>query len=179
MLSYAVAGSQLQKPSPKRFGQKALRPHNTANNFGGSANSLDSVERTDERSEFVIRNQRMEPAREAVIALESVKANWDSYGSQPPSERAREVALQLLTPLKEAALFPERVLPSAEGGVTFIFTSANENRAVIEAMNDGEDFILLYDRQGNSKTLEWSGEISHDYLGKLKRHLRGLRLAAS
>ena len=86
---------------------------------------------------------------------------------------------RVLASLREATLIPERVLPSAEGGVAFVFSSTGENRAVIESLNDGEDFILLYDLQGNSKTIEWTGDISKDLLGTVRKHLKGLRLAAT
>lgn len=129
-------------------------------------------------SEFIAAEELLGPIRSALRDLDNTKSDWNSYGAPAPSLRSINMGWRVLASLREAALIPERVLPSAEGGVAFIFMSTGENRAVIETLNSGEDFVLLYDRRGNSKTMEWTGEITETLLRSLKTHLRGSRIAA-
>jgi hypothetical protein len=113
--------------------------------------------------------------------LSSVPDDWNGYGSPAPSTEAIRVAKTILNTLWTERLLPRRVLPSAEGGVALVFSSANENRAVIETLNSNEAFILVYDRAGNSRTLDWpeSPKVQHEFLLSLKDHLKGARLAVA
>jgi hypothetical protein len=113
--------------------------------------------------------------------LSSVPDDWNGYGSPAPSAEAIGIAKTILNTLWTERLLPRRVLPSAEGGVALVFSSANENRAVIETLNSNEAFILIYDRSGNSRTFDWPGsrQVQHEYLLSLKDHLKGARLAVA
>jgi hypothetical protein len=113
--------------------------------------------------------------------LSSVPDDWNGYGSPAPSTEAIGIAKAILNTLWTERLLPRRVLPSAEGGVALVFSSANENRAVIETLNSNEAFILVYDRGGNSRTLDWpeSPKVQHEFLLSLKDHLKGARLAVA
>jgi hypothetical protein len=113
--------------------------------------------------------------------LDSVPDDWNTYGSPAPTVRSIKTARRILDSLQSESLLPKRVLPSAEGGVAFVYHSDTENRAVIESLNNDEAFILLYDRMGNSRTLDWSASRSEqqNLLRKLRDHLRGMSLAAS
>jgi hypothetical protein len=113
--------------------------------------------------------------------LVSVPNNWNMYGAPAPSAASIEIARRVLESLQVESLLPSRVLPSAEGGIAFIFLSNTDNRAVIESLNSDEAFILLYDRAGNSKTLDWSESwpTKRNLLRVLRDHLRGTPLATS
>jgi len=84
-----------------------------------------------------------------------VPNDWNAYGSPAPTRPSVERARSILTTLWAENLVPDRALPSAEGGVALIFRTPNQNRAVVEALNDFSAYVLLYDRRGNSQTLEW------------------------
>lgn len=101
-------------------------------------------------------------------------ANWNSYGSPPPSAQSVKNARPILQALCIKSLQPDRVLLSAEGGVAFTFVSDRASRAVIETLNDGETFLLLYDLNGNSEEIEWPTNVGAqlDLIDGLSAHLR-------
>ena len=107
--------------------------------------------------------------------------DWNAYGSPAPSKRSIEFVRSILNSLWGESLLPDRVLPSADGGVAFVFQSGTDNRAVIESLNQEETYLLLYDRQGNSKTLTWSDTAPEkgSLFRELQLHLKGVPLAAS
>jgi len=114
--------------------------------------------------------------------LSHLTNDWNAYGSPAPSPNAIEAADRILNALQTIFLRPTRILPSAEGGVAITFLSASQNRAVMEALNNGERFILLYDLNGNNETIEWQitdPSSSMALLERLRNHLRGSRLASA
>jgi hypothetical protein len=167
-----TAAARFPKPyATDRQGQ-AIR--HTAHNFYVEPDAPGPAQ----TSEFFATEERLGPVRSALRDLDNIKDDWNSYDAPAPSLRSINMGWRVLASLREASLIPERVLPSAEGGVAFIFISTGENRAVIETLNSGEDFVLLYDRRGNSKTMEWKGDITETLLRSLKTHLRGSGIAA-
>jgi len=111
--------------------------------------------------------------------LRYTQANWNSYGSPAPSDIAIENARPILQALRTKLLQPERVLPSADGGVAFTFVSDTISRAAIEALNDGQSYVLLYDLNGNSDTVEWPVTQAEQLalIGQLAAHLRSNGIA--
>jgi hypothetical protein len=130
-------------------------------------------------SQYLTRSRIVEGLYDSLRMLEFVSNDWNSYGSPRPSTKAISVAGRMLNALRDEVFLPKRVLPSAEGGVALTFLSDTENRAVIESLNNNETFVLLYDRQGNSETLDWSdsGPEQIQLLARMKAHLQGARLA--
>jgi|SRR6202453_2062903 hypothetical protein len=130
-------------------------------------------------SQYLTRSRIMEGLYDSLRMLESVSDDWNSYGSPRPSAKAIAVAGRMLNALRNEVFLPRRVLPSAEGGVALTFLSDTENRAVIESLNNDEAFVLLYDRRGNSETLDWSdsGPEHIQMLARMKAHLQGAGLA--
>jgi hypothetical protein len=116
----------------------------------------------------------------SIKSLGETPNNWNSYGSPAPSRAAVKNALPILKTLRAKLLRPERVLPSAEGGVSFIFVSDTISRAVIETLNDSASYALLYDLNGNSKTIDWpnSEQAQLDLVDQLAAHLRSNGIAA-
>lgn len=131
-------------------------------------------------SETILHQKRVEQLRDALRELDLIEDGWDSYDAPRPSSLALTMAWQVFATLREEALLPDRILPSAEGGVAFIFSSLGDRRATIENLNNGEDFLLLYDTQGSTKTLEWNWRygVPENEVRALREHLKGLRLAA-
>ena len=109
--------------------------------------------------------------------LESVGTNWNSYGSPAPSAHSISAAKQMLEAFAGDALSPDDVRPSAEGGVAIIFSGYGRNRAIIESLNNDEQFILLYDLDGNSRTVDWTQRGEKSLIAVLRDHLQGVPLA--
>jgi len=109
-------------------------------------------------------------------------SNWNSYGSPPPTEVAVANAGAILQELQARSLEPENVHPSADGGVAFSFVSDTISRAAIECLNTGESYVLLYDLNGSSETLEWPPAAKRDQLAIIEcvsAHLRSEGLGTS
>jgi hypothetical protein len=109
-------------------------------------------------------------------------ADWNSYGSTPPTAVAIENARVILQRLRDKLLEPDSVNPSADGGIAFTFVSLTISRAEIECLNDGESYVLLYDLKGNSNTVDWPTANQRDQLATiecLSAHLRSEGLASN
>jgi hypothetical protein len=154
-----------------------------------SVNILRSVlNRTTEQTMRSVENSRYLSSQsgfhlfaERLEQISETPENWNSYGSPAPNSLAIANAKPILGALRTKLLLPERILPSAEGGVAFTFVSETPSRAVIESLNDGERYVLLYDLQGNSKTIEWStDETEHglNLVEEIRVHLRSRGIAA-
>ncbi len=139
------------------------------------------VHSSNRQSQFLTMYDVFKRQANLLSELSSVPDDWNGYGSPAPSAEAITTARTILNTLWTERLLPRRVLPSAEGGVALVFSSTNENRAVIETLNNNEAFILVYDRSGNSRTLDWpeSNQVQHEFLLRLKDHLKGARLAVA
>ena len=88
--------------------------------------------------------------------LETVGKGWDGYDADKPSQESIDGARSILRSLQEVLITPQKITPSAEGGVAFSFKAPKSKRAQIEILNNGERFAHLYDLNGSSQTLEWS-----------------------
>jgi hypothetical protein len=124
--------------------------------------------------------ERFESLSTSLNELIFVPDDWNSYGSPSPSRPAIEVARGILGALFYGRLMPDRILPSADGGVALVFRTEGDNRAVVETLNDQTTYVLLYDRRGNSRTLTWDETAAEKrlILRQLDFHLRGTSLAA-
>lgn len=106
-----------------------------------------------------------------LVALARLQANWDTYGAEPPTERAIRKALGALQSTW-TNLLPETVLPSVEGGVTFVYSTDAKKYAEIEFGNDGE--IMAAFRRQSEQPNAW---VVRDELGlvlavnEIRRHL--------
>lgn len=68
-------------------------------------------------------------------SFRSLKKNWGTYGSEPPNADAIGIAKHLLKIAKEKNIIPNRIVPSAIGGIAFCWTS-KKGYADIEVDND-------------------------------------------
>jgi len=139
------------------------------------------MERSRDSSEVLTRLRIFGERLDDISNLANLSADWNSYGSPVPSSTSIKSATKVLSDLNNIFMVPDKVLPSAEGGVAMTFLSESRNRAVIETLNNGEAFILLYDLDGNNETLDLgNSDLEHsEKFGQLKKHLRGLSLASS
>jgi hypothetical protein len=160
--------------SPQRIFPRTMRIPSLRRLNEGLARSTDS-------SEYLTRFRLFEERKQEIDNLILVGSDWNSYSSPSPSLEAMDAAKHILDKLQGISLLPTRVLPSAEGGVAMVFLSSGINRAVAEALNNGETFVLLYDLNGNNQTIDWGTSTSENSstLDKLQKHLRGSGLASS
>ena len=85
--------------------------------------------------------------RQQIIELQNLSKGWDSYNADPPNYNAIIIAIKILDILFESQFIPSRIMPSVEGGVSFLFTR-NIKYADIECDNDGDIFAGMSDRIG-------------------------------
>jgi hypothetical protein len=84
----------------------------------------------------------------AIGALACAAALVDNVGMhQPPSDLARRLSEVVLRALRLSDLSPTRVVPSAEGGIAFVFCR-HDRYADIEIFNSGEVLAVTSDRKG-------------------------------
>ena len=140
--------------------------------FWGEATKL---RRSRQTSQFLIRRRQLEGWIAALPKLTQIPKDWNSYGAPPPSPESVSAAAAILTQINSLAMLPESIRASAEGGVAIVFTGVGRNRAIIEALNSGEEFVLIYDLEGNNKTIDWPIEVGMQkhVLENLRRHLEG------
>lgn len=81
-------------------------------------------------------------AKERLSKLQSMVANWDSYGAEAPSDTALRHAGRFLDALYNKGHGANRIAPSAIGGVGITIRN-NDRRAYIEYANDGKGHMLL------------------------------------
>jgi hypothetical protein len=81
---------------------------------------------------------------EKLDGLVSLKDGWDSYAAPAPGQLAINNASALLVEADKLATTPERIEPSAMGGVGVTF-SANGREVVIEFYNKGTAHALFSD----------------------------------
>jgi len=140
--------------------------------FRGEAAKL---RRSGQVSQYLLRRLSLDAWIQALPKLSQVPANWNSYGAPPPNAKSVISAAAILKRLNPAKLMPDVIRASAEGGVAILFTGADRNRAIIETLNDGEEFILIYDLDGKNKTLNWPVDLDEqgNVLKILTGHLEG------
>jgi len=92
-----------------------------------------------------------------IIELKNLPVGWDSYNADPPNYEALTNALNVLDLLFGLELNPTRIMPSIEGGVSFLFIR-NTKYADIECDNDGDILAGMSDRTGEPILWELSEE---------------------
>lgn len=118
---------------------------------------------------------------DALPGLLKPSAEWDYTEYPAPNETAVLGAQDLLRAMRFETLLPEAVMPSADGGVAFVYVGVGKNRAVIESMNSGERYMLLYETDGDSRTIDWPAAdytTQRQVLSQFTSYLRGCSLAA-
>lgn len=78
-----------------------------------------------------------------LIELANLKSNWDTYGAPSPNHAAVGNAIRILSLMSPFDLAAAHIVPSAEGGVGFCFSSQGRY-ADIEAFNDGHILGVRY-----------------------------------
>lgn len=106
-----------------------------------------------EASSSLLIERKLRQSSARIFALNSIEQDWDSYGTAGPSSDAINKGISLHSMLREVLLVPEQILPSAEGGVAIELAGSDGRRALIEALNTGDRYILLYDSVSYCETI--------------------------
>jgi hypothetical protein len=113
------------------------------------ANMKDDLQRSFNGSSYL--SERLKSLRIAdglVRSMWGVERNWNSYGAEPPNGVSIRSASEFAQRAIMGGLLPDRIEPSAEGGVAVAFFRG-ERRAIAEFLNDGARDVLLYERSGD------------------------------
>jgi hypothetical protein len=150
--------------------------------IGGASNAAGYIK---EWNDFIVsslkflRNGQIEaltvdfaPLSKQLDQLKSLAVGWDGYDAPTPSADAIGAAKTLLQHMQNELLKPQRITPSAEGGVAFTFAATGQRRAQIELLNSGEKFAHLYDLNGDSRTEDWNENLE---VVSIKRLLEPIR----
>lgn len=82
------------------------------------------------------------------------------YG-QAPTEKVLSDARILFARLRAETLRPNRIVPSADGGMSFGFRASESRRAYIEILNDGDIYAVTY-RAGGDNVCTYTINSPHD-----------------
>jgi hypothetical protein len=84
-----------------------------------------------------------------IFQLSNFEDDWNGYGSPRPNRASVTTARNILMRMHGQNLLPERISPSAEGGVALCFNRADGRYADLEISNEGE--VLATTSNGNGE----------------------------
>jgi hypothetical protein len=112
------------------------------------SNVKEELQRSFNRSSYLyVRLNHLRVANELIRSMWGIEKNWDSYGAEPPNAVSIRGASDFAQRAVMRGLFPERIEPSAEGGIAVAFFRG-EKRAIAEFLNDETRELFLYARSG-------------------------------
>lgn len=121
------------------------------------------------KSEFLRKQAGNNALRHRLRSLGSLRANWDSYGAPPPSEKALANTKRLLEEFLRADRVPSAVVPSAEGGAGLCFIE-RDRYADVECLNSGEILGAMYRGQENPEIWDVSIEEIPSAIERVRVH---------
>jgi hypothetical protein len=83
----------------------------------------------------------------------SLADNWNSYDAEKPSLATIKAVARFLRKLRTELFLPNRIIPSAEGGVAIYFTRVDKT-AYLEYRNSGEVILAMYDNLSDPLVVE-------------------------
>jgi hypothetical protein len=95
-------------------------------------------------SQFLQIAKTYQELRSALDACATLADNWDSYGAVKPAKHSIDAVDKFLQRLFAELFMPNRVIPSAEGGMAVYFTSDNKT-AYLEYRNSKEVILAMFD----------------------------------
>jgi len=110
-------------------------------------------------------------AQESLERFRRLGPDWDSYGAEPPNAIAIYWAGRVLDVVRQAGFCPERVTPSAEGGVAVTFCKG-QMYADLECFNDGQILAVFSDRQHEPIVWEVNLDRLESSLERIREYFR-------
>ena len=86
---------------------------------------------------------RFKQLQESIDRFRYLQAGWDSYGTEAPNQASIRGAIQILKSLEAESFPPNRIRPSAEGGIAISFAN-DRRRGDFEVYNTGEVVASVY-----------------------------------
>jgi hypothetical protein len=96
-----------------------------------------------ESSEYVRKTIAQIELDNQLEKLASLPTNWDTCGTEGPSQQAVSAAAAIAKAFINFGLVPDAITPSAEGGIAICFVR-NEKYADIECFNSGDILAVRY-----------------------------------
>ena len=119
--------------------------------------------------------KRIQELLAEVDALKKLPHGWDSYSAPPPSRAAVKNAKALVIEAGQLGAEPERVEPSAMGGVGVTF-SAGRREVVLEFYNNGAAHALFSDDATgdmSTRAVSTTRDGRRGIIGEVRKHLYG------
>jgi hypothetical protein len=104
-------------------------------------------------SQYLRVEKEYQDLAESLDACANLTDNWNSYEAEKPSPAAIKGVARFLRRLRAELFMPNRVIPSAEGGVAIYFARGNKT-AYLEYRNSGEMILAMYDNLGDPMVVE-------------------------
>jgi hypothetical protein len=95
-------------------------------------------------SQFLQIEKTYQQMRSSLDACATLTDNWDSYGAAKPARHSIEATDRFLEKLFAELFMPNRVIPSAEGGMAIYFNS-DKRTAYVEYRNSREVILAMFD----------------------------------
>ncbi len=114
-----------------------------------------------ETSEYVRRKIAEIELGNRMKQLASLPSNWDTFGTERPSQQAISTAAQIAESFIQFGLVPDAIVPSAEGGVAICFLR-NQKYADIECLNSGEVLAVRYSSRDDPQAWAVRANIATD-----------------
>jgi len=129
----------------------------------------------------VVTEQRYRQLIEQLSEFSKLQTGWNSYTAPSPATAAIENAKSLVTLAKDSNLIPERVEPSAMGGVGATF-GEGDREVVVEFFNNGKVHALFADEATAEMKTRAVAANQDDYrklIDEVRTHLYGNADAAA
>ena len=96
-------------------------------------------------------------AQDGLDSLRDIPEGWDGHGAEAPNDAAVANTRRVLDILQSIGFHPDRIAPSAEGGIMLSFY-VGKRYGDIEMFNTGEIFAVISDGTGNPQVWEVTDE---------------------
>jgi hypothetical protein len=114
-----------------------------------------------EGSEYVRRKVAQIELTTRMNQLSSLHANWDTFGTETPTQQAITAAAAIGESFINFGLVPDAIVPSAEGGVALCFLR-NQKYVDIECLNSGEVLGVRYSSHDDPRAWDIKPDIATD-----------------
>jgi hypothetical protein len=104
-------------------------------------------------SKFLQIEKTYQEMRSSLDAYATLPDNWDSYGAAKPARHCIEATDRFLERLFAELFMPNRVIPSAEGGMAVYFNS-DKKTAYVEYRNSREVILAMFDDHSDPIIIE-------------------------
>jgi hypothetical protein len=124
---------------------------------GSSRNTLtffdELIVQTRSTSKFLQVAREYRELSSCLFAYTMLADDWNSYGAEKPSTASIEATARFLKRLIAELFMPNRLVPSAEGGVAVYFNRGTKN-SYIEYRNSGDVILAMYDNNSDPQVIE-------------------------